>query len=118
VTDFLIVQQTVTDTIVLKAQGFDTVTSSQQGPPGIQGNQGPQGVTGSIGPQGLPGSHFAHVQDIADSVWLITHGLGRIPSITVLDSAGDEVEGDYSYPDLNSVILVFSAPFGGSANFS
>lgn len=53
-------------------------------------------------------------QDFADlSLLEITHNLGKRPSITVIDSAGDEVEGDYSYPDFNNVSISFSAPFSG-----
>lgn len=53
-------------------------------------------------------------QDFADASQLdITHNLGKRPSITVIDSAGDEVEGDYRYPDFNNVSISFSAPFSG-----
>lgn len=53
-------------------------------------------------------------QDFSDASQLdITHNLGKRPSITVIDSAGDEVEGDYSYPDFNNVTISFSASFSG-----
>lgn len=60
------------------------------------------------------GSDKNYEQDFNDLDTIeITHGLNKRPSITVIDSAGDEVEGDYTYPSLNVVNISFSAPFSG-----
>lgn len=60
------------------------------------------------------GSDKNYEQEFSDASLLeITHGLNKRPAITVIDSAGDEVEGDYSYPSLNVVNISFSAPFSG-----
>lgn len=61
---------------------------------------------------------YVHTQSIPADSWIIPHNMGRIPSIVVLDSTGDEVEGSYTHPDLNTAVLSFSASFGGKAYIS
>jgi len=83
------------------------------------GNSGPQGPQGE---QGIPGSSqvlgYIYTQSVQASTWTITHGLDFIPNITVVDSAGSVVEGDYSYPDENTVIATFVGAFAGKAYLS
>lgn len=62
--------------------------------------------------------HYTHVQATPSSSWAITHGLGKYPSITVLDSSGQSVEGDVLYVDLNNVTLNFNSGFSGTAVFN
>jgi hypothetical protein len=45
----------------------------------------------------------------------VAHNLGKYPSATVLDSAGDQVEGAIAYLDTNTLTISFSAAFGGVA---
>lgn len=56
----------------------------------------------------------------ASSEWEIQHDLGFRPSgIIVIDSAGTTMYGfEVSYPDLDSVVLRFNAPFNGTAYLS
>lgn len=61
---------------------------------------------------------YSHSQMQPASEWVITHNLGVFPSVTVLDSTGEVVEGDISYVDSNTVILTFANPFGGSAHLN
>jgi hypothetical protein len=63
----------------------------------------------------LPAARFVFDQPQANVVWVINHALGTFPTVTVIDSAGDEVEGDVEYPTPNQVVLSFSAPFAGTA---
>ena len=68
------------------------------------------------GPPGPPGGGtYTHVQDAPSQSWVVTHGLGRWPSIAVGDSAGDVVLGDAKYLSDNEVRLDFGAPFSGRA---
>jgi hypothetical protein len=80
------------------------------------GNSGPQG------PQGIPGEtqvvSYVFNQNSPATTWTINHGLDFIPNITVVDSAGSVVEGDYSYPNANTVIATFSGAFAGKAYLS
>lgn len=59
--------------------------------------------------------HFTHTQSVAAEVWEITHNLGKIPSITVVDSAGTEVIGEYKHISENEVKLTFNGAFSGKA---
>lgn len=61
---------------------------------------------------------YVHTQTSPDSTWVIEHGLGWHPNITVIDSAGTNVEGDIEYVSENSVTLRFSAGFSGTAYLS
>ena len=58
---------------------------------------------------------FEFVQSVASSVWTIDHPLGKFPSVTILDSSGDEIEGDVRYVSPTRVTVTFSAAFGGRA---
>lgn len=56
---------------------------------------------------------FVFVQDTPSDRWEIVHNLGKRPSITVVDSAGTVVMGEYEYTDENTVICTFSGAFSG-----
>lgn len=74
---------------------------------------------GESGPQG-PGAVVAYVfvQNTPSSTWTINHTLDFVPNITVVDTAGSVVEGDYSYPNENTIIATFSGGFAGKAYLS
>lgn len=61
------------------------------------------------------GRHYRHDQMVPSASWVITHGLGRVPAISVIDSAGDLVVGDVSVIGLDVVQIDFSGPFSGTA---
>ena len=67
--------------------------------------------------QGVP--TFIFTQTVAAKVWgtngIVTHNLGKFPSITVIDTANTVVTGEYTYIDNSSVTLTFSAAFAGKA---
>ena len=58
---------------------------------------------------------YIHTQAVSSSSWVINHNMGKFPSVSVVDSAGNEVVGDVVYGDINTVIVNFSAPFQGRA---
>ena len=84
--------------------------------------QGISGPPGPPGPQGPPGdgaaSSYTHVQSTPDDIWVIDHGLGFNPSVTVVDSGGAQVEGDVRYVSVVQVTITFSAGFSGKAYLS
>lgn len=84
-----------------------------------QGAQGPPGADGPQGPAGPPGSggdlNYTHVQIAASTLWSVTHNLGKFPSVTVIDSGNTEVIGDVSYLTNNSLEILFTVPFSGTA---
>jgi hypothetical protein len=86
---------------------------------GFAGPQGPKGDKGDAGEVQFEDLSYVHTQNVASSSWSVTHGLGFIPNITVIDSAGSVVEGSYIYSeDGNTVTLTFSSPFSGKAYLS
>lgn len=57
--------------------------------------------------------HYLHQQAVAASLWTITHNLGFYPSVTVIDSAGTQVEADPVY--LSDSALTIEFPGGAMA---
>ena len=80
------------------------------------------GESGPQGPKGEPGEtqvvSYVFIQSTPSASWTINHGLEFIPNITVVDTAGSVVEGDYSYPDENTILATFSGEFAGKAYLS
>ena len=60
-------------------------------------------------------SAYEFTQGTPSDTWTITHNLNKRPSITILTSAGDEVEGAVTVNSLNQITITFCAPFSGSA---
>lgn len=48
------------------------------------------------------------------STWNISHSLQRLPSVTLYDTSGAEVEADV-VSTATTVVVTFPAPFAGSA---
>lgn len=63
---------------------------------------------------GSDASYLHRQVDPADT-WTINHDLGKYPSVTIVDSAGDEVEGNVNHISNTQVVISFSAPFSGRA---
>lgn len=95
-----------------EASNVFAMAAGEQGPAGAKGDKGDKGDQGL---PGLSGASYMHTQAIPQSVWAISHNLGRYPSVTVVDSAGSVVVGNIEYVSNNSIVLTFSAAFGGSA---
>jgi hypothetical protein len=123
-------------------------TQGVQGTIGLQGVQGrlgtgTQGTQGTIGVQGTSGIagaaldntddltegttnkyftvarvSYDHMQGAASSSWSITHNLGFKPNVTVIDSAGNIVEGEIAYTNSNSLTVSFQSAFSGNAYLS
>ena len=70
------------------------------------------------GGQGIGDKHYIYFQDTPSAEWTVTHNLGKVPAVTVVDSAGTEVEGSYQHTDGNTSILTFEAAFSGKAYFN
>ena len=64
------------------------------------------------------GSRFTHVQSDASAVWSIVHNLGFYPSVTLCDASGDEILGDISFADENTLTVSFSEAVSGTAYLS
>lgn len=70
------------------------------------------------GPQGPSASaqiFYVHTQAVPAAIWTIDHNLGGQPTAVVLDSAGTQCEGTFSYPSANQMVITFSSAFTGTA---
>ena len=60
-------------------------------------------------------SHYEHVQMVPATTWSVQHNLGKYPSITIIDTSGDEVWCDVRHNSTNEITLSFSREFAGVA---
>jgi ribosomal protein L35AE/L33A len=58
---------------------------------------------------------FIFTQGSPSNTWNITHTLNKFPSVSVVDSANNEVEGDVHFVDQNNITITFSSSFSGKA---
>jgi hypothetical protein len=87
-------------------------TQGPPGPPGPQGDPGPVGPTGATGPFApLFVQHFA----IPQYTWVIVHNLDTYPVVTTVDLNEEEIVGDVTTPDRNTVVVNFAVPVAGTA---
>jgi hypothetical protein len=84
-----------------------TVLIQRDGVPGIQGPQGPEG-------NGIQ-TTFVYNQASADTIWNISHNLGRFPSTTIVDNLGRELLAEVTYLDANLLSVAFDVPVSGTA---
>lgn len=61
---------------------------------------------------------YQHTQGAASDTWTVTHGLGRYPAVTVLDSGGSQVECSVNHSSLNQVVITLSYAISGIATCS
>lgn len=61
------------------------------------------------------GGVYTHIQAVPSSLWIINHGLGYKPNITVVDSTSRRVFGDEVYIDNNISHVSFIGGFSGEA---
>lgn len=64
------------------------------------------------------GDSFQHTQGAADTTWIVNHNLGRFPAVTVLDSAGTEIEADIDHNTINQVEITLAEAISGIATCS
>lgn len=58
---------------------------------------------------------YTHNQSSASAQWVINHNLRKKPSVAVVDSAGNNVVGEITYTNNNSITVDFSGSFAGYA---
>jgi hypothetical protein len=59
--------------------------------------------------------YFKFVQSNPATTWSINHNMGKRPSVFVVTSSGDHVEGDINYIDDNNLTVSFANGFSGEA---
>lgn len=76
----------------------------------IQGDK----TSGDYGLYGINSPEtFVYEQKEPSATWIIKHDLNKYPSVTVVDSAGTVVMGEYNFVDESTVICTFSGAFSG-----
>lgn len=59
---------------------------------------------------------FTFEQEIPSAIWVITHNLGRNPSIVAVDSAGNaQIPDEVTYNSENQMTVQFISAFAGKA---
>lgn len=58
---------------------------------------------------------FQFSQTVVSDKWLVKHDLNKYPSVTIVDSGGNQVFGEVEYIDENNLKISFSSPFSGKA---
>lgn len=116
-------------TIIVKkiSRTFQLTHIGRQGVPGQPGRGVPTGgVTGQVlaklsdadgdsGWETFDAADKYFTQEFLPTTFVnVNHALNKKPAVTIIDSAGDEVEGDILFVDNNNITVSFSAAFGGS----
>lgn len=60
-------------------------------------------------------STYIHTQGTPALVWNISHGLNRYPSVTIVDTGNNHVEGEIRYVDADNIVVTFTSSFSGKA---
>ncbi|GIW61146.1 MAG: hypothetical protein KatS3mg087_2212 [Patescibacteria group bacterium] len=58
--------------------------------------------------------NFVYAQISPDTVWDITHGMGKYPSVQVVDSSSNVILPDIQFIDPNNIRLTFNTPTTGT----
>lgn len=70
------------------------------------------------GPQGAAGANaeaYVHLQLAANATWTINHNLGYRPSVELLNTGSQEIEGDVVHTSVNQTVVSFSGAVAGQA---
>ena len=58
---------------------------------------------------------YTHEQQSNQQIWHVAHNLGYNPSVDIIDYGNNNIEGDISYTNTNSLTITLSAPASGYA---
>lgn len=73
----------------------------------------PSLIPGGIGSGSGSGGSFTYNFLTPQSTLNIVHDLGKYPSVTIVDTSGNEIEAAYTYVDSNTIIIYFSSDTTG-----
>jgi hypothetical protein len=63
----------------------------------------------------IKATYYKHDQQEPSNEWLISHHLGKLPSVTVIDTSDTLVMGSVLFLNLNQVKISFTGSFSGKA---
>ena len=73
----------------------------------------PSAGNGGGGNGGGGDKNYVHTQSTLASTWTVTHNLGKLPTVAVLDSGDSEVMPNLHYDGLNQLTVTFASPTSG-----
>jgi len=91
------------------------VTVVTAGPQGPIGPIGPAGPAGPAGGGGGGVTAYVHTQSTPATTWTINHNLGFRPTVELLDSGSQEIDGEISHPTVNQTVVTLSPATAGLA---
>lgn len=73
----------------------------------------------TVGPQGPAGSGaYVHTQTTVSSTWTINHNMGFYPSVELLDTGSQEIDGEISHPSVNQTVVTLNPASAGFARLT
>lgn len=71
------------------------------------------------GPQGPAGSGaYVHSQSSPSTTWTINHNMGIRPAVELLDSGGQEIDGEISHTNVNQTVVRLNPASAGIARLT
>lgn len=89
-----------------KASDLDGDTDWEDIPEGVPGPPGPAGAT------------YVHTQASPAITWTINHNLGFRPSVELLDSGSQEIDGEIAHPTINQTVVTLNPATAGLARLN
>lgn len=97
----------VTNTVTVTENGSSTVVTVPVTSTVRAITQGPQGPSGAAA--------FVYQQVAPATTWTINHNLGYKPSVELLDSGSQEIDGDVAHPSDNQTVVTLNPASAGLA---
>lgn len=70
------------------------------------------------GPQGPAGAFYVHQQATPSPTWIINHNLGYRPSVELLDTGSQEIDGEIAHPSVNQTVVTLNPATAGIARLT
>lgn len=70
------------------------------------------------GPQGPAGTGYIHTQVTPSATWIINHNLGFRPAVELLDTGGQEIDGEVAHPSINQAVVTLNPATAGLARLT
>lgn len=69
-------------------------------------------------PKGDPNTGYVFTQSTPATTWTINHNLGFRPSVEILDSGSQEIDGEVSHPTVNQTVVTLNPATAGLARLT
>ena len=100
----------VINTVTVAENGSSTVVTVPATSTVTAITQGPQGPAG--------GAAFVYTQTVPATTWTINHNLGYRPSVELIDSGSQEIDGEVAHPSVNQTVVTLNPATAGLARLT